>query len=220
MQIFIPSPVAVVVIVVLVMRGGKEIESFRQGFRVLEGIDAKYGASFKTEQVNWSMVPLEKIDLLVVDIGGVEARVSPVDTPEVEALRRFILARKSMLQSQLDWQLGERIGPIGEVTDEAGFSCAEYPYIVNAAAFYNPKWINGLDAMRKLDLLLHDFRDVEGVKELVGIDDEKPLFYKSPFYQAADHFRSNVLSLEARCGFDFNLTEKDLKIIRFGDDKK
>ncbi len=188
-------------------------DTFAEGFKTIEKLEKQYGTSFKTEQLNWSMAPFETIDNLTRSIEAIEVDLGEQESADAQALRQFIKARKLMLRSEKNWHLAERIGDIGEVKDEEGFSCAEYPYIIKAAMYYNNSWIFGLHATRALDSVISDYKDVESATDLVGVNEKKSKFYTSPFYQAADHFRNNLFALEKNCGFNFELTPEALKVV-------
>ena len=201
-------------IIVGLMKDTGNVDSFEEGFKYVEKLDHKYDTSFKSEQLNWSLINRESIDPFIADLESFKVTLDEQEqTQDVRAVQTFVHARTLMLQSQKNWILGEDIGLIGEVHDEEGFRCSEFQYIINAALYYNASWILGLEAMTTLDILLSEYKDVEGVKKLVGIDDTKAAFFKSPFYQAGNHFRRKILALELKCGFDFKLTDKELGII-------
>ena len=188
------------------------VKSFEQGFNMLNEIDSKYNTSFKTERLNYSMIPEEKIDPLMNELVEFNNQLEKQEKNNyIEALKLFVKARINILLSQKNWYLSSEIGPIGLARD--GFRCSEIDYIIKASSYYNASWRIGLSATYKLDDLLREYQSVPDLWNLVGTDENKTIFYKSPFWQPADHFRENIIALRNACGIDFNLSEEALGFI-------
>ena len=176
--------------------------TFAEGFQQLEDLDKKFNASFKQEQLNTSMVAVEKSDVLIKELEAFEKNLKKkAPSKDQEALLFFINIRKDMLLSQKYYQLGEKIGDIGLVKDEKGFSCSEIKYLLDAAHYFNLSFVHGYNAVSHLDDLLYQYRDVSQLQDLVGLNQNKTAFYKSPLDHAKNVDRDNTLALEKNCRF-------------------
>lgn len=192
-------------IVLLVLTGclenkGNREYTFAEGFSDLATIDKEFNASFKEERLYFAMVPLEKIDPLMEKVEERKKKVQAAkESQEREALLQFIEIRKLMLLAQRNFHLAEKIGDIGLVTDKGGYKCAEAKYILDAAYYYNESWSYARQAQLKLDDLLYEQREVPRLQHLVGLNENKTAFYKSPLDNLKEITRLNHEALEKNC---------------------
>ncbi len=176
--------------------------SFASGFNNIQRIEAKYNGDFRNEKINVTNIKRENFDRFIEDLEEFnDALLKKENTTEVRALNKFANARISMLKSEKFFKLGDDIGNIGKVTDADGFKCSEMNYILNAAYYFNRSWTYGVETHLELDDLLVQYKKLQKLHELVGIDDTKTKFYKSDL-KAVKHFSlSNIRSLEYYCGY-------------------
>ena len=174
--------------------------TFAAQFAELQALDQEFNASFKLEQLDRTMVPLENIDSLLEQLEKKKKEIEKqTATNDTAAILAFIEVRRLMLSSQKMFQLGKRIGDIGLVTDKKGYSCSEVKYILDAAYYFNESWVYGLQAQSKLDDVLFEFRDLPEVQNLIGVDDNKTAFYLSPLDQVKNIVRNNYEALQKNC---------------------
>lgn len=176
--------------------------SFENGFSKIQRIEAGYDGDFRNEKINATSIKREDFDRFIEDLEEFnDALLSKENTTDVQALNKFVNARISMLKSEKFFKLGDDIGNIGKVTDVDGFKCGEMNYILNAAYYFNRSWTYGVETHLELDDLLVQYKKIQKLHELVGIDDTKTKFYKSDL-RAVKHFSlSNIRSLEYYCGY-------------------
>ena len=207
---------AVMGICILVLVGGckqkEQSPTFAEGFQQLADLDKKFNASFKQEQLNQSMVAEEKTDAFIKELEAFKKNLQKkLPSKDQEALLFFMDIRKDMLLSQKYYQLGEKIGDIGLVKDESGFSCSEIKYLLDAAHYFNLSFVHGSSAVSHLDDVLYQYQDVNQLQDLVGLNQNKTAFYKSPLDHAKNVARDNMQALEKNCRFKVVTKEpKDL----------
>lgn len=176
--------------------------SFKQGFKEIQEIEAKYNGNFRFEKVNDTAIKEENFDLFIEELEEYSHMLARrKNTTGAQALTKFINARTAMLKSEKFFKLGDNIGNIGKVLDHEGFKCDEMDYILNAAYYFNRSWTHGINALLELDSLLYDYRKVPNMRELVGIDDTKTKFYKSDLRMVKHQSTSNIYSLAYYCGY-------------------
>lgn len=174
--------------------------TFTQGFQELQLLDTQYNASFKTERLNATMVPLDKIDPFLTELDKFQEKIEETkDSTEKEALLLFIDIRKDMLLSQKNFLLGQKIGDIGLVKDNKGFRCAEAKYLLDTAYYFNESFTYGRRAQSELDDLLYEYREVAQLQDLVGLNQNKTAFYKSPLDHIKNIVRDNTDALAKNC---------------------
>ncbi len=194
-----------IVLVILIVissctNAGKKDYTFAEGFAELQKLDTAHNASFKNEQLNSTMVPLDNIDPLLEQLDLMQGNIQRAqESDNKEALVRFIAIRKDMLLAEKNFQLAQKIGDIGLVTDENGFSCAEARYILDAAYLYNESFTYARRAEFSLDDLLYWFGDVSQLQDLVGLNKQKTAFYKSPLDHVHKIVQTNQETLEKNC---------------------
>tara|TARA_Y100000310_G_C20700699_1_gene829595 strand:+ start:7850 stop:8575 length:726 start_codon:yes stop_codon:yes gene_type:complete len=176
--------------------------TFEEGFREIEALDKKYGANFKEERLNKTLVNFKNIDPYIKDLTLfrtiLEKSLEKPPTEEERALLLFTDIRLLMLLSQKNYILGYMVGNKGLVTDE-GFSCAESGYIINKAYYYNMSWSSGIQVYSKMDDLLLKYKNVPKVHELIGINENKAEFYHSPLGDIKKQVVQNIHALENYC---------------------
>ncbi len=163
-------------------------------FNEIEGISREHGTSFFKEELNKTVVPLEKIMPLIADIEAVKTSDN--------ASARFKEARINMLRSQLYWQLALDIGNVGRTED--GFSCKEKPHIEKAGDYFNKTHFYGLAAYNGLDLLLRDYPEY---RDIIGLGDNKTNFFYSPIFWASERAKINKRLYEEVCNQRRNISE-------------
>ncbi len=174
--------------------------SFADGFADLQELDKTYNATFKEEQLNATMVSVENIDPLLEQLQERQENIEETkESDDKQALLFFIDIREDMLLAEKNFQFAQKIGDIGLVTDEKGFSCAEARYILDAAYYYNESFTYARKAQFKLDDLLYRFGSVAQLQDLIGINQQKTAFYKSPLDHVHKIIQMNHEALEKNC---------------------
>jgi len=174
--------------------------SFVQGFQDLQLLDTQFNASFKHERLNGTIIPLDKIDIFLAELDKFQGNVEKTqDSRDKEALFLFLDIRRDMLLSQKNYHLAENIGDIGLVTDQKGFHCAEAKYLLDTVYYFNLSFIHGRRALFDLDDLLYKYQDVQQLQELVGLNQNKTAFYKSPLDHLKNIIRDNTDTLAKNC---------------------
>ncbi|MBI1972759.1 hypothetical protein HYS50_02015 [Candidatus Woesearchaeota archaeon] len=174
--------------------------TFAQGFQDLQLVDTQYDASFQQERLNGTMVLLDQIDPLLAELDKFQENVEKTqDSRDREALLIFIDIRRDMLLSQKNFLLGQKIGDIGLVKDSKGFKCAEAKYLLDTIYYFNESVTYGRRALFDLDNLLYKYQDVQQLQDLVGLNQNKTAFYKSPLDHLKNVIRENTDALAKNC---------------------
>ena len=180
--------------------GGGGDYSFAEGFADLAVLDAQYNVSFKEEKLGKWMVTLEDVDTFLEKLREIEKNVQKTkESRDKEALLIFIDIRKGMIVAGKNYQLAQNIGDIGLVQDGAGYSCGEAKYILDTAYLLNQSFVTARKVISALDDLLYQYQDVEQLQELVGLNQNKTQFYKSPLDEVSKTIRLNHEALEKNC---------------------
>lgn len=174
--------------------------SFKEGFEEINKTDNKFNTNFHDERIKVTMVPLKDIDNLIEELKELRENIKKTkDSPDKGALLDFINVRIFMLISEKNFQLAQEIGDIGLVGDEAGFRCSEVPYILEATAYYNKSRTYGIKALNGLDTILYEHREVKGLQDIIGLNENKTWFYYSPFDEVKNIVRTNSESINKIC---------------------
>ena len=178
----------------------EKIYTFAEGFAELQEIDQQFNTSFHDERLNVTMVAPENIDPLIEAIKEFKAKVEQTQNNEDRAaLLDFASARVFMLLSQKSFQKAQDIGDIGLVSDKAGFSCSETPYILQTAAYLNQSYNNAIKARDGLDRILFEYQKVPNVRALIGVNKQKAWFYYSPLDDIKNKVRNNHRVIDGFC---------------------
>lgn len=153
--------------------------TFKEGFEALAKLDEKYGASFHKEQLNaTSMVALENVEPFIADLRAFRENIKRTkDSEDKDALIDFIVVRITMVGAEENFQRAQKIGDIGLASDEGGFSCSEVPYLLETYYYYNKTYAYTIKARSDLDTVLHKYREVTDLQQLIGLGENKTQFY-------------------------------------------
>lgn len=183
--------------------------SFEDGFEEFKKIDEKYNTSFHTEELNSSIVAWNDIAPMRDEVKRLKNRIDDTAsendnkfTNHSDALSLFAEIRLLMLESEAYWHQARKIGNLGLVTDPTGFRCNEARYILEATNYYNRSYTAAIFAQRKIDDLLIYYKEIPQLRELIGINENKTRFFKSPLWWLKNAARDNVDALKKNCGFD------------------
>lgn len=199
----------------------EEVKTFQDGFNEMAKIDEKYKAAFRRERLGTFVVDQqdilfmqEDLQLFVEHMKGTrdvdfEALSHDLNKTDVDLVLLFIAARIEMLESERHFQLGYRYGKAGLVGD--GFFCSEKPFIEESLAAFNLSVRHGLNSTYYLDVLLSDINGTTP-RALIGVDDKKPEFYKTPFQTMGVQLKKNVDLVRTGC---MNATDKNDVYIAF-----
>ncbi len=182
--------------------------TFEEGFNEIAKLDKKYETSFKTEHIPNNLINYKYVDPFVEDLTKLreEVALSTDINPskEKEALLLFIDVRTLMLLSEKSYIMAKAIGPIGVADDKDGFSCKEAGYLINGAYYLNKSYGAGLQGYLFLDRLLGNNQFTPGVWNLVGVDEEKPMFLYSNLGDLKLSVERNMIALEEFCLIDMS----------------
>ena len=136
-------------------------------YNKMEKISKKYDTSFRIEELNASVVTLEKVQDLIEEIDKVKTNDEP--SAKIKEIRL------DMLKSELYWELALQQGPIGFASD--GFKCSEKPFLEMTGDYLNKSWFHASQAIVNLDEFLYQYPEY---REVVGFEDTKTNFFYSP----------------------------------------
>lgn len=162
-------------------------DSFKSNFAKLRVIESGYGISFSTERVNETILTPETAGQLEKDVVSLKEKISRgTGSEQKDASLLFMDARLLMLEAQKHYIMAKSYGKQGDIYD--GFRCTDYPYVLNASYHYNLTYWVGDEAMFQLDEVL---RKYNFTKEIVGVDETRPMFYKGPWLDLKKRGRSH-----------------------------
>lgn len=172
--------------------------TFKEGFTELATLDAKYNTSFKDEQLNKSMVPLDRVEPFIADLNKMRENFRKIkNSSEKDALIDFIAVRITMIKAEENFQKAQRIGDIGLASD--GFSCSEVPYMLEASFYYNRSYAYTLKARSDLDTVLYEYRKIPELHQLIGVSENKTWFYYFHLDNIKNILRANEIVVENFC---------------------
>jgi hypothetical protein len=184
-----------------------DVETFRDAFEEMQKIDARYNTSFRKERLGAFVVLVEDIPKMQKDLFRLAEHVAGRKDIDFEAVSKrkgkaetdlaltFIAARIEMLESERYFQLGYKDGNAGLVGD--GFFCSERPLILESLENFNQSIRHGINATYYIDVTLTQTKEV--THALIGVDEEKPEFYKAPFQQMGRQLAKNADLVARSC---------------------
>ncbi len=179
-----------------------EVKDFKDTFYATKEIDNKYGTNMSKEMLNFYMLNIDLISNATNDLNELKKLVensTPSVTPEENRTKtrmiRFVDARIEMLESERQFQLAEATGSKGDMAD--GFECKDAPYIINATIFLNESIKHGIMATKLLDVAMTGSEEAQA---LVGVRENRPDFYFSPFRKIEQKLNKNIITLNKYCG--------------------
>lgn len=192
--------------------GDVDRSSFEEVFDASAKLDRKYGTDYHEEALGKFIVDKEDVKAMVMDLDRLIKHVDPSIDPvtydadeivnisigersEKDLALLFLFARRAMLQSEWEFQLGYQYGYTGLVTSE--FYCGQEEVIRESLDHFHNSIIAGLNANYYMDIVLTDSPEVTW--RLIGVKDDKPEFYSSPLQNMAAQIRKNRDVLEAAC---------------------
>lgn len=174
---------------------------FKNVFLALRAIDkkyAKYDADFHKESLRDKiLVPPSVADKMINEINGLEASIGDnivEDQNENKSIRFVLSARRDMLKSEKHFQEALQFGKSGVFTNQ--LNCEDRESIEAATKHYNLSNQYGWSAMRDLDRTM---ATLETAKELIGVNERRPLFYNNIFVDLGYLVNVNTEALEMYC---------------------
>lgn len=185
------------------------VSSFEEAYDGIKMIDDKYNLNFRKEALFGLMVKEEYIPYIKTDLDNLRKKLdpagtvnsedffnlTPIDRTEKQLSLIFIDTRRKMIESQEEFHKGYSSGVQGLVGD--GFYCREEPVITESIQAFNRSAQHAADAKYFFDELLTDSAEITW--DLVGVEDEKPVFYYSPVESMWAQLQVNRRILEEYC---------------------
>ncbi len=183
----------------------KKVETFEEGFEIMQQIDKKHKAVFKKEVLGGEVVKLENIEPIKADLMKfLEAMGADMDfvvnlenktgRTEYDKVLLFIGARVEMLNAEEQLQLGYKYGNAGLVGD--GFYCTEKEMILESTQHFEESIKHASLAQDYLDYILSGS---EEIWELIGTNENKPAFYNSPLQEMMKQIGTNRKVVQKNC---------------------
>ena len=200
----------------------RKVETFREGFDIMQQIDSKHKANFKKEMLGGPVIKIENIGPMRADLMKfLEAMDSDMDTiielknnanrTESDIVVLFIGARLEMLNAQEEFLSGYKHGDAGLVGD--GFFCTEKGMILESTQHFENSIRHAGIAQGYLDLILSGGEDITW--EHIGVNENKPAFYDSPLHDMTKQIGMNRKIVAHNCPLG---TEQTYVIIDEGED--
>ncbi len=182
------------IILILFLAACSSAYTLEGAFKDIKKIDAKYDIDFKKEKLNGTVINYELINPVLDDLYALREKAEKRQGKDTQDILDFIDARILMIESQRYWILAKNIGPRGVTRD--GFTCEDFPFIKDATKYYTKSWVNALDAFKILDELL---ARNEATWDFIGVNREKPDFYRSPLDYISNDVRFNIFNMQKSC---------------------
>ena len=171
--------------------------------------DKKYDGSWHEELLATTMVPLENIDPYITELIKFNATIAQQGNSSNETiLLDLVASRIAMLTSEKYYHLALEADPRGlttivldgtEMVVDASledFDCANADNISKASEHLNITLAEGHKFLNAMDNVLQNSVEARSV---VGIDENRSLFYLSPLGKVFTTIRVNALLLQQRC---------------------
>lgn len=192
--------------------GNVDARSFTQVFEASQEIDRKYNTDYHNEAIGKFVVDIQDIDAMLADldrlITHVDQSVDPAsfdpdtivnisvgERSEKDVALLFLFVRRRMLQSEKEFQLAYQYGYSGLVTHE--FYCSQAPVIRESFDHFKASIVHGLNANYYMDTVLTEYPDITW--KLIGVRENKPRFYSSPFQDMGAQLAKNRDVLDKVC---------------------
>lgn len=183
----------------------KKVETFKEGFDIMQQIDKKHRADFKKEMLGGPLIKLENIGPFRTDlIKFLNAMDADQDTvislknktgrTEADKVLLFIGARLEMLNAEEQFQWGYKYGNAGLVGD--GFYCTEKEMILESTDHFEKAITHAASAQDYLDFILSGS---EEIWSLIGANEDKPAFYNSPLQEMMKQIGTNRKIVAKNC---------------------
>lgn len=173
---------------------GKEI-SFDEGFALFKEIDNSYGVNYHEESLGKTMVKPGIIDRVITDFTKARESIAQAqNNSQQRSLVSLFDARLAQLNSQKFFQKALTYGMKGVFTGQQ--SCKYKDELLIATDFYNQSYVHGLEANKNMDWVYIQHKPAI---EIIGVDKEKPEFYRSPLGDLYKLIYVNDAQVEKYC---------------------
>lgn len=180
-----------------VLAACSSVYTFQDAYDDMEKIDNKYSISFREERLNASMINYDLINPALDDFHDLRSKIENKRGPEIQDSLDLIDARISMIESERYYLMAGIIGDAGRTVD--GFTCADSLRIIDFTSYYTKSWSNAIDFMTLIDGILARNK---ATWDIIGVNREKPKFYKSPLDYISYEIRFNIGNLRNQCNID------------------
>lgn len=162
-------------------------------FENIQELDKNYVTEWKKEELGKYMVPITLIEPYVVDLKNLTTEVNSTYHDETALL--FIEVRIAMLESQKWFQKALALGPKAIVNERS--KCDDVDSLIKGRDYLNASLQAGHAFIKKLDTLLAKV-DVKqpDIRDMIGVNMNKPRFYISPFGDIYKMVASNNIAIE------------------------
>ncbi len=159
-----------------------------EALETIEQLDTKYNTSYKDEILTNSTVTT---DALTSYINDVQVELQQNATRHGKLL---LEARKQMLESQYLFRRAE--STMQELGGMQGWTCQDGEALLRAMEQLRESSRLGVNATNVFDVVL---TENESMQERIGIGDEKPAFYNSPFNKVRQTADQGSNAYRQRC---------------------